>query len=146
MGSFPSPSDAEGVRGRSFLSPSDAGGLGGGPSLPPLPGERAGVRAQRSMLRRHAPIVHPHGLDYASGGFSTRSIRLITEDLAVNRGGFSWKRLLGISAVKSRVARQVGIPLTRSGRQRKFGAAMGCVTLVVALGLAMLAVATFVLR
>ena len=40
----------------------------------------------------------------------------------MNRGGFSWKRLLGISAAKSRVSRAIGIPLTASGRQRKVGA------------------------
>lgn len=40
----------------------------------------------------------------------------------MNRGGFSWNRFLGISAFKSRISRQTGIPLTRSGRQRKLGA------------------------
>lgn len=50
----------------------------------------------------------------------------------VNKGGFSWKRLLGISAAKARLSRKIGIPLTRSGRQRKLGAAIGCVTLCVA--------------
>lgn len=49
----------------------------------------------------------------------------------MNRGGFSWKRLLGVSAAKSRLSRQIGIPLTRSGRQRKMGAAMGCATLII---------------
>ncbi|NLN78670.1 MAG: hypothetical protein GX141_07115 [Armatimonadetes bacterium] len=54
----------------------------------------------------------------------------------MNRGGFSWKRLLGISAAKSKISRKIGIPLTRSGRQRKVGAAMGCITLLVgALGI-----------
>lgn len=38
-----------------------------------------------------------------------------------NRGGFSWKRLTGVSAAKSRISRRTGIPLTRSGRQRKIG-------------------------
>jgi hypothetical protein len=47
----------------------------------------------------------------------------------MNRGGFSWNRLLGISAAKSRLSRQIGIPLTRAGRQRKVGAAMGCMML-----------------
>jgi hypothetical protein len=28
----------------------------------------------------------------------------------MNRGGFSWKRLLGISAAKSRISRSIGIP------------------------------------
>ena len=36
---------------------------------------------------------------------------------------FSWKRALGISAANSRLSRQIGIPLTRSGRQRKVGRA-----------------------
>jgi len=39
----------------------------------------------------------------------------------MNRGGFSWKRLLGISAAKARISRRIGIPLTRSGRERKIG-------------------------
>lgn len=38
-----------------------------------------------------------------------------------NRGGFSWKRLSGYSAAKSRISRKTGIPFTRSGRQRKVG-------------------------
>ena len=36
-------------------------------------------------------------------------------------GGFSWKRAVGLSAAKSRLSRQIGIPLTKSGRQRKLG-------------------------
>jgi hypothetical protein len=48
----------------------------------------------------------------------------------MNRGGFSWRRFVGISAAKGRLSRRIGIPLTRSGRQRKFGAALGCFTLV----------------
>ena len=39
----------------------------------------------------------------------------------MNMGGFSWRRLLGVSATKSRISRKIGIPLTRSGRQRKLG-------------------------
>lgn len=39
----------------------------------------------------------------------------------MNRGGFSWKRFVGISAAKSRISRAIGIPLTKSGRQRKIG-------------------------
>lgn len=38
-----------------------------------------------------------------------------------NRGGFSWKRALGVSAAKARVSRKIGIPLTKSGRQQKVG-------------------------
>ncbi len=39
---------------------------------------------------------------------------------------FSWKRAIGLSAAKARLSRQIGIPLTRSGRQRKVARAMGC--------------------
>ncbi len=39
----------------------------------------------------------------------------------MNRGGFSWNRLLGISQAKSKISRSIGIPLTKSGRQRKIG-------------------------
>ena len=47
----------------------------------------------------------------------------------MNKGGFSWKRFLGVSAAKSRVSRKIGIPLTRSGRHQKIGRAVtggGC--------------------
>jgi len=40
----------------------------------------------------------------------------------MNRGGFSWNRFFGISATKARISRSIGIPLTKSGRQRKLGA------------------------
>ena len=39
-----------------------------------------------------------------------------------NFGGFSWKRLLGVTRAKQKISRTVGIPLTKSGRQRKLGA------------------------
>ena len=42
----------------------------------------------------------------------------------MNLGGFSWRRLIGISAFKSRVSRKLGIPLTVSGRRRKLGASV----------------------
>jgi hypothetical protein len=34
---------------------------------------------------------------------------------------FSWKRALGISAVKQRFSRQTGVPTTQSGLERKVG-------------------------
>lgn len=34
---------------------------------------------------------------------------------------FSWKRLLGISGLKGKVAKKTGIPLTKSGMERKIG-------------------------
>jgi len=39
----------------------------------------------------------------------------------VNKGGFSWKRFVGISGAKARMSRKIGIPLTRSGRHQKIG-------------------------
>jgi hypothetical protein len=41
---------------------------------------------------------------------------------------FSWKRALGISSMKQKISRKIGIPLTRQGRQRKVGRMMGCLT------------------
>ena len=35
------------------------------------------------------------------------------------KGGFSWKRALGISKTKSKIAKKTGIPTTKSGRKRK---------------------------
>jgi hypothetical protein len=51
----------------------------------------------------------------------------------MNKGGFSWKRAVGISKAKSNISRKIGIPLTKSGRQQKIGRIIskGCfVTLV----------------
>ncbi|WP_413853402.1 hypothetical protein [Candidatus Ruminimicrobium bovinum] len=34
---------------------------------------------------------------------------------------FSWKRLLGISGLKTKISRKTGIPLTKGGVERKIG-------------------------
>jgi len=39
---------------------------------------------------------------------------------------FSWKRATGVTAAKQKIARATGIPLTKAGRQRKVGKALGC--------------------
>lgn len=39
----------------------------------------------------------------------------------MNKGGFSWNRFLGVTRIKQNISRKIGIPLTRSGRQRKLG-------------------------
>jgi hypothetical protein len=60
----------------------------------------------------------------------------------MNKGGFSWKRFVGISAMKSRFSRAAGIPLTKSGRQRKIGRIItvgGCL-LMVGIGISFLIV------
>jgi hypothetical protein len=46
----------------------------------------------------------------SAGGFTTRT-----------GTGFSLNRTLGISGAKARISRAIGVPLTRSGRQRKLG-------------------------
>lgn len=34
-------------------------------------------------------------------------------------GGFSWKRALGITSAKRKIAKVTGIPTTKAGRKRK---------------------------
>lgn len=34
---------------------------------------------------------------------------------------FSWKRALGISGMRTKIARQTGVPTTRGGIERKIG-------------------------
>lgn len=34
-------------------------------------------------------------------------------------GGFSWKRALGVTKAKRKVAKATGIPTTKAGRKRK---------------------------
>jgi len=41
---------------------------------------------------------------------------------SLNRGGFSWRRFIGLSGLQGRLSRRIGIPLSRSGRERKLGA------------------------
>ncbi len=54
-----------------------------------------------------------------------------------NRGGFSWKRFFGVTKVKRKISKATGIPLTKSGRQRKLGGCLGgcCIPTLVFLGL-----------
>lgn len=39
----------------------------------------------------------------------------------MNKGGFSWQRFLGITAMKQKFARKTGIPTSRSGLEAKVG-------------------------
>lgn len=57
----------------------------------------------------------------------------------MNKGGFSWNRLLGITALKSKISRTIGVPFTRSGRQSKLGATIGCITMLAAIVIVMAA-------
>jgi len=38
---------------------------------------------------------------------------------------FSWKRALGVTKAKRKIAKATGIPTSRSGRQRKVGRIFG---------------------
>lgn len=38
---------------------------------------------------------------------------------------FSWKRALGITSAKRKIAKATGIPTTKAGRQRKVGKIWG---------------------
>jgi len=49
---------------------------------------------------------------------------------------WSWKRAFGLSALKGKISRKIGIPLTRRGRQQKAGRAAGCCVLFFCLLLA----------
>lgn len=55
----------------------------------------------------------------------------------MNKGGFSWNRLLGISRAKSNISRKIGIPLTKSGRNQKVGRIVtkGCLGILAVLSL-----------
>ena len=55
----------------------------------------------------------------------------------MGKGGFSWKRATGITKAKTRISRATGIPLTKSGRQRKVGKMVtggGCLVMIAAFG------------
>lgn len=39
----------------------------------------------------------------------------------MNKGGFSWKRFLGISEAKTKISKTTGIPTTKQGREQKVG-------------------------
>jgi len=58
----------------------------------------------------------------------------------MNKGGFSWKRLSGISGAKSNISRKIGVPLTKSGRNQKIGriVSKGCLGILVAMTLPIL--------
>lgn len=57
---------------------------------------------------------------------------------------FSWKRAIGISGLKNRISRKIGIPLTSQGRQRKVGRMMGCsIVLLIVLSVIALTIVAF---
>ena len=85
-----------------------------------------GAAAQRASVSRGDPC-RSQALD--TGTLSPTSsayvpfppFKLCGTIATVNRGGFSWKRFLGVTNAKRRVSRATGVPWTKSGRQRKLG-------------------------
>lgn len=53
----------------------------------------------------------------------------------MGKGGFSWKRATGVTRAKQNFSRKTGMPLTKSGQQRKIGKAVtgGCLMLIIKL-------------
>ena len=49
------------------------------------------------------------------------NIHFLNLNFFMNKGGFSWKKLIGISGIKSKISKKIGIPLTKSGRNQKIG-------------------------
>lgn len=74
-------------------------------------------------------------------------LNLKTKKRAMNKGGFSWEKLSGISGVKSNVSRKIGIPLTKSGRNQKVGriVSKGCLGILVAMTIPILILVVIVL-
>lgn len=74
--------------------------------------------------------VMPHGQEcFIIGGVESYRSDRVSRFIGKGRGhmgrkfgvSFSWRRAVGISAAKGRLSRMIGIPLTRSGRERKIG-------------------------
>jgi hypothetical protein len=61
-----------------------------------------------------------------------------------NRGGFSWKRATGITNAKRKISKATGVPLTKSGRQRKVGKAVTGGCCLIPTSLAVLSIASLV--
>jgi len=43
----------------------------------------------------------------------------------------TWKKITGISQAQRKISRATGIPLSKSGRQRKIGKGLGCCIMLV---------------
>ena len=49
-------------------------------------------------------------------------IRFDVKNMKIPGLSFSWKRAIGVTAVKQKIARAIGVPTTRQGLERKVGA------------------------
>jgi hypothetical protein len=64
--------------------------------------------------------------------------------IIMGKGGFSFKRALGVSSAKSKISRSIGVPLTKSGRQRKVGKTLGCMfPIIIGLGILIFCISGF---
>lgn len=63
----------------------------------------------------------------------------------MNKGGFSWKRLIGYSGAKASLSRKIGIPLSQSGRNQKIGRIVtkGCLGTLMIIGLPVIIIFLF---
>lgn len=53
---------------------------------------------------------------------------------------FSWRKAVGITDAKRKLARATGLPTTRTGRQRKLAGAMGCLIILISITMTILTV------
>ena len=51
---------------------------------------------------------------------------------------WSWKRAIGVSSMRGKIARATDIPTTRQGRQRKVGRMLGCGWIIAGFGVLIL--------
>lgn len=65
----------------------------------------------------------------------------------MNKGGFSWKRLLGVTKAKRNISRKTGVPWTKSGREQKIGRILtkGCLGSIMCLLISFLSLLTLFL-
>ena len=73
--------------------------------------DRPGPRATFMSFASTSPVAYLLGTEGKQG----------TEEAMTNRGGFSWRRLLGMTKAKPKVGRVTGIPWTRRAPHAKAG-------------------------
>ena len=68
-------------------------------------------------------IIVAHALitEELQDGFNTDIIMNRKSNTGIPGLSFSWKRALGITQTKQKIARQTGIPTSRAGLERKLG-------------------------
>jgi len=57
---------------------------------------------------------------------------------------WSWKRAIGLSGLKNKISRKIGVPFTKGGRQRKIGNMLGCCISFITLIISFLIITTVI--